>query len=127
MSILDMMDDVAKHLRSYRFRWHNETSLQKAVHLALQSGPWKVDREHRLSESDRVDFHLTSADGLRLAVELKVQGDMESVQRQVARYAASTKVDGVLLVSTSNRLAMGLADTAIDKPVRSVVLSGGLL
>lgn len=122
-----MMDDVAKHLRSYRFRWHNETSLQKAVHLALQSGPWKVDREHRLSESDRVDFHLTSADGLRLAVELKVQGDMESVQRQVARYAASTKVDGVLLVSTSNRLAMGLADTASDKPVRSVVLSGGLL
>ncbi len=127
MSILDMMDDVAKHLRSYRFRWHNETSLQKAVHLALQSGPWKVEREHRLSESDRVDFHLTSADGLRLAVELKVQGDMESVQRQVARYAASTKVDGVLLVSTSNRLAMGLVDTASDKPVRSVVLSGGLL
>jgi len=122
-----MMDDVAKHLRSYRFRWHNEASLQKAVHLALKSGPWKVDREHRLSESDRVDFYLTSADGLRLAVELKVQGDMESVQRQVARYAASTKVDGVLLVSTSNRLAIGLADTASDKPVRSVVLSGGLL
>lgn len=118
-----MMDDVAKHLRSYRFRWHNEASLQKAVHLALKSGPWKVEREHRLSASDRVDFHLTSANGLRLAVELKVQGDMESVQRQVARYAASTKVDGVLLVSTSNRLAMGLADTASDKSVRSVVLS----
>lgn len=123
MAILDMMDDVAKHLRSYRFRWHNEASLQKAVHLALKSGPWKVEREHRLSASDRVDFHLTSANGLRLAVELKVQGDMESVQRQVARYAASTKVDGVLLVSTSNRLAMGLADTASDKSVRSVVLS----
>lgn len=126
MTILDMMDGVAKHLRSYRFHWHNEVTLQRAVHKALREGSWKVVREHRLSPSDRVDFYLTSEDGLRLAVELKVQGDMEDVQRQVARYAASPTVDGVLLVSTSNRLATGLAETASDKPVRAVVVSGGL-
>jgi alkanesulfonate monooxygenase SsuD/methylene tetrahydromethanopterin reductase-like flavin-dependent oxidoreductase (luciferase family) len=128
LSVVDRMALIAKHLRSYRFRWQDEADLQKAVHKALREGPWKVQREHRLSPRDRVDFYVRDPEGATgVAVELKVHGSPTEVARQMWRYASHDAVDGCLLVTTSHRLATGLPDALDGKPARAVVLSGSLL
>jgi len=124
-STLHVMENLARDLRQYRYSFQREVDLQGGVWEAFQKSEWSLEvrREYVLGPKDRVDFWV---EGSGIAVELKTMGPLSKVVSQVARYAAHDSVHGVLLVTTSQRLARGMPDTLAGKPVRGVLLSGGL-
>lgn len=93
------------------FWYRTEADLQAQVgDVALHLG-MTAEREVRLSERDRIDLLIG-----RLGVEVKVAGATNTVARQLLRYAASDRVDVLLLVTT--RLAhLQLPQSVGGKPL----------
>lgn len=89
---------LAGLLSRTRFRVHNEADLQRAIAHVFDGEGITFEREVTLSEGDRVDFLVGT-----IGVELKVDGSLSSVTRQLHRYAASPLVSELLLVTTRMR------------------------
>ncbi|WP_439593911.1 hypothetical protein [Microbacterium sp.] len=87
-----------------------EMQLQNAIwdRLAIEDAPSPIivaAREYRLSKTDRVDFLIDMRGPLAwqsvsVAVEVKIGGSLVDVTRQLTRYADSTEVHELLLVTT---------------------------
>lgn len=103
-------DDVVGLLSTRRFRFTCETDLQNAIAETLPT----AKREHRLSERDRADFLV---DGV--AVEVKVDGSLGAVTRQLFRYARHETVKAIVLV-TSRAKHLRMPRSMVGKPVRTV-------
>lgn len=86
---------VLQALAGKRFIESDEASLQAGIALALESAGVVFEREVRLSEHDRVDFLID-----RTALEVKVDGSLSAVTRQLHRYAQSERVAEIVLVTT---------------------------
>lgn len=112
---------VAETLRRYRFRhFAHEDDLQDAIAHVLRGAGFPVLREARLDNHSRVDLLVA-----RIVVEVKVAGAASAVRRQLERYAASERVDGLVLVTTRARHVYPA--TIGDKPLEIVsLLLGGL-
>jgi hypothetical protein len=94
----------------------NEAALQAEVASVLRAGlpGLLVSCEVRVSHG-RYDILFSFA--RRLVLELKVQGVASDVERQAQRYAMMPRVDGVMVVTTSQRLARQLLQcAAADQP-----------
>lgn len=113
---------MAAHIRNvilaYRYIYASEREFQEGVGAAL--APFQVSREHALAGlpglPSRVDF-LVAHEGIRVAVELKVGGAPKEVLRQIMRYADSTDVDALLLV-TSRAQHRYMPSDVRGKPLR---------
>jgi hypothetical protein len=110
---------VARCIAANAYQRADEAQLQAGIQGALEAAGYVFEREFRLSAKDRVDFLVG-----RVAVEVKVQGSTPAVRRQLARYAASSNVDAVILVTTKSKHAME-AESLNGKPLIVVKVRGG--
>lgn len=117
-----LSDRVIALVRSHAFRCVNEAQLQEALATVVAGDGLQLRREARLATGDRLD--LLVGDGL--AVEVKMKGGLSEVTRQLMRYAEQPEVLELLLVTTrAGHLA--LPPTMRNKPLRVVLLQGGLM
>jgi hypothetical protein len=108
-------------LGSYRYNHANERDLQDGIAQVLATRGIRFDREVVLGPKDRPDFMV---DGI--AVEVKVDGGLSDVTRQLHRYAQHAQVRALLLVTS--RAQLGNQPGKMNgKPVTVLVLLGGLL
>lgn len=91
-----MADQVTAVLRAHAFHVSHEEELQGAIAQLLDEAAIPFVREHRLSAADRVDFMFSEG----VALEVKVDGSLSSVLRQLHRYAQHPDVERMLLVTT---------------------------
>lgn len=113
--------DVAELLRAHAFTCGNEAELQQAIGAVLTGAGIEHRREVRLTERDRIDF-LVGGVGL----EVKVDGSLSAVTRQLHRYAQRPEVGSLLLVTTRPQHRAAPRELC-GKPVRVVLVHGGLL
>lgn len=78
--------------------------------------------ETALSPSDRPDYWFPDQG---VAVELKIDGSLSALTRQVHRYALLPQVRGVLVVTPLRRLC-GLPETMGGVPVRMAYLESSV-
>jgi hypothetical protein len=107
-------------LGAYWYAHTSERDLQDGLAQVLALRGIRFDREVRLSPEDRPDFMV---DGI--AVEVKVDGSLSDVTRQLHRYTAHKPVRAVLLVTSLQRLA-NLPGSMNGKPVAVLALLGGI-
>ena len=108
-------------LRSYSYSFGSEAVLQACVATVLAKACLPHAAEVKLGAGDRVDFLV---DG-RIAVELKVDGSVNEVARQLARYCRHDQVEAVVLV-TSRRKHFGVPPMLAGKPIEVVHVREGL-
>lgn len=113
-------DHVARILSSRVLPRSPEVRLQDAIAAALADHVVRFVREVRLSPEDIIDFLVE--DGL--GVEVKIDGSVSDVTRQLHRYAQSDRVTDLLLVTTRSRHRAMPAAFA-GKPIRVLNLIGG--
>lgn len=93
------LDAAADKLAGHKFTFSSEDELQQGVHMILGE-EWA--REHVLSKEDRIDFWHKMH---RLGIEVKVDGGLSDLTRQVFRYTEHEDVLGVLVVTSLSRLS----------------------
>lgn len=117
---------LGKHLRSYTYSVTTEAALHERLARVLTLGGFAHVHEKHLDKENRPDFLVQLAKG-SIAVEVKMRASFSDVIEQVLRYAARSEVHGVLLVTTSSRLASSMPATLLEKPAHAVAVSTGLL
>lgn len=124
--VSDLLDALTAELGRWTYQASTEAELQAGVYLVLQR--WRADmnarvrampsstirREFIIGPADRCDFFV---DGI--VVEVKVGGSVSEVTRQLHRYAQSSKVTGIILV-TSRLRQKRMPDELSGKPLRVV-------
>lgn len=110
--------EIVDRLNSSAFVFSRESELQDLVQHELSI--LRPKREYRLDHESILDF-LVGAVG----VEVKTAGSVASVTRQVLRYLGFAEVEGIVLVTTKRTHAI-LGGELLGKPVRVVVLDGGI-
>jgi hypothetical protein len=114
----ESLDDLMRLLCRYRFSYSNEEELQQGIAAALTAGGFEFKREVHLNARDRIDF-LVGEVGL----EVKVEGNLAAVTRQLHRYAECPKISALILVTTRMRHGGGLPDSLNRKPLRVHVIT----
>jgi hypothetical protein len=105
-------------IRGYRYRHINEAEWQRALADALLAQGVPARREVPLGDSDRIDILAG-----RVGVEVKVAGSPEEVERQLRRYAASDRVDELILVTSRTRHG-AIPRRLGGKPVTVLIITG---
>ena len=120
MSITNELADLAEQLAAYRYRSLHELGVQAGIAEVLRTAGIDFTTEEKLDTKSRIDF-LAGVIG----IEVKVDGTWPDVQRQLIRYAKHDRVQGLLLATTRHKHTM--PETLEGKPLRVVILRGGLL
>lgn len=114
--------ELASLLERKRYNVATEATFQADVEKLLTEHGATFKREYVLSPEDRVDFFVD--DGV--ALELKVRGTPQSVNRQLQRYAQSPEVKAIVLLTSTSKLARGAPTWLSDKRVVvAYFLAGG--
>lgn len=109
MVILDEIYDI---LSGYNYRFSDEKRLQEGIAAALKEHKVEFTKEYTLKKGVRIDFLVKGGIG----IEVKVDGSVMAVNRQLQQYALHEAVTGILLVTsrgTHNQVERRLADTPI--------------
>lgn len=114
----DAMLAVSEMLTSHRFVYGDEKDLQAAIELLLKRRNVAHIREKETG-SGPIDFLLTE---FRIGIEVKVKGSPSEVVRQLIRYAESTEIEGILLVTTKSSLSRFVPSFLSGKPAGVVSL-----
>jgi len=117
-----MLDDITSVIASHRYRFTSEAELQRGIARVLDEAGIAFEREHHLAPGDIVDFLI----GV-IGVEVKVSGGPSEITRQLMRYAASPKVEGLILVTRKMQHARAIPDELAGKPVKTVTLERSAL
>lgn len=104
--------EIADVLRGYVYRTTSEAAVQVGLAEALSTNSIAFAREVVLTPRDRIDFLVEESIG----IEVKCDGTLTDLTRQIARYLAHERVGALLVVVTRRRLAH-LPDTMLGKPV----------
>lgn len=118
-----MIDAIQAALRGYRFQCAHEFVLQEGIARVLAREGIAYQRERQLGR-DRVDFFVGSEpfpEGI--AVEVKIDGSLSEVTRQLHRYAAHPDVVALVLVTTRS-LHCRMPREMRGKPLAVVHLEG---
>lgn len=94
---------IRAEIRRFSFRNADELELETGLEKVLAGLGLTVERQVRLDPKSRIDIVATLPDGLRLGVEVKVDGRGHDVLRQVRRYTSSPELGAVMLVTTISR------------------------
>ena len=109
------MTSIVDILRAHRFAFTSELELQDGIASLLSRLPGYL-REEYLSATDRPDFRIGGT-----VVEVKVDGSLSALVRQVGRYARYDVVEEIVVVTSRRRLAV-LPESIGGKPVAAVVV-----
>jgi len=97
-----VIDDIAELIGGYRFSYTSEVQLHAHIAAVLTDARFGFEQEVTMASRDRINFLI---DGV--GIEVKIQGSYATVLAQLQRYAASPRVDALLLVTTiATHLAM---------------------
>lgn len=132
---MSYLDKAIEIVWGHRFRFANEKQLQDGLARAFAEGGMPpFVREYHLGPGDIADFLFyrdkAAYEGDTpplpgLLVEVKVDGPLAALTRQIHRYAGYDSVASILVVTNRSRLA-NLPDVLRGKPLRAVVLNGAL-
>ena len=114
-SCTEVAVDVLGILRAHRFSFTCEIELQDGIASLLEALPGYA-REVRLSAYDRPDFMVGTT-----AIEVKVDGSLAALLRQLYRYARHEAVQEIIVVTSRRKLA-ALPASLGAKPVTAVVV-----
>ncbi|MEN3308902.1 MAG: hypothetical protein V7603_5104 [Micromonosporaceae bacterium] len=118
-------ESIGRLIQSHPYAYANEDELQAGIAGVLAEDDLTPRREVRLSDRDRLDV-LVDLGPRTLGIEVKIAGAAGDVRRQLLRYAASERVDELMLVTTVRRHLACLPDEIGGKPLTRVLLRGGL-
>jgi hypothetical protein len=107
--IQSQLERVAAPLLAYRWRATEEKVVQDHIENIFRREGFTFEREARLSERDRPDFLIDGS----LAVEVKIAHASGSLLSQIHRYAMHESVAGILVVTTSHRLALAMPSSRV--------------
>lgn len=110
-----MVTAIVEILTERRFHYADEDQLQAGLAAALRDAGFEVEREVRLDGRSRIDLLVEG-----VGIEVKVAGKADAVRRQVDRYLADDRIEGLVLVTT--RARHWLPPKINGKPVRVVSL-----
>ena len=111
------MEELCEILARYRFNHTSEVELQDGVAEVLGRHGLAFEREAALDGRDRIDF-LVGATG----IEIKVDGSLSLVTRQIHRYLQCERVAGIVVL-TSRRKHANIPHEISKKPVRVLWVS----
>ncbi len=94
------INEIEAELRCHAFHVCNEAELQAGIAEVLEKAGVAFKREHRLNKSDIIDFYLPDQ---KAGIEVKVDGSMTDVARQLDRYALSDQIGILFLVTTKHK------------------------
>lgn len=103
--------EIVVALRQVSFRFGNEAELQEGIAIALKRAGIEHRREVVLTKQDRIDFMVGD-----VGIEVKIDGSITLLTRQVYRYAQLPEVQSLVVVVTRMRLA-NLPSEINGKPV----------
>jgi hypothetical protein len=106
-------------LRGKAVRAGNERELNEVVADLFRAAGLSFASEYRLNPKDRVDFFMAG-----LGIELKTDGSVSALLRQLDRYAASDEIKELLLISTRRKLCLLGVDELRGKPITTFCLGG---
>lgn len=115
-------DSVVNLLVRYKFKLHDEKSLQDGIEQVLSMHAIPYKRELAISRKDRPDFMLTGG----LAIEVKIKGGLSPLLRQASRYLLDEKITHLLVVGTPSWIGQ-IPDTLHGKPITRLRLLGSML
>jgi hypothetical protein len=108
-------------LESVRFDISSESRFQDGVQRVLSEKGIAFKREVSLSGKDRVDFMVDD-----IAIELKVEGGVNAILRQLQRYAQSPQVKQIILLTCRTKHS-SITRILSGKPVHVALFQLGLL
>jgi alkanesulfonate monooxygenase SsuD/methylene tetrahydromethanopterin reductase-like flavin-dependent oxidoreductase (luciferase family) len=113
-----VLDRLAAAIARYRLPVQDEAALQIALALVFDGEGFEglVEREHDLGPIGRIDFYLPA---WSIGVEVKVEGSLSAVIRQLHRYAQSPAIAALVRVTTRARLG-AVPEVLNSRPVRVV-------
>ena len=113
--------DLQYLFTGYKLRCETEATLQAAIARCLEENHVAFKREVRLTDQDRVDFMVGGT-----AIEVKIDGGLSELTRQVHRYAQHSDVAEILVITTKAKHA-GLPRLINNKPLRLWWIGGQTL
>lgn len=111
---------LVRLLEGAKYHTIPEEIFQREVAEVLEHHGIEFKREFRLSGKDRVDFLVG-----RVAIEMKIDGGLNAVRRQLQRYAQSPLVDEIILLTSRTRLC-AMPQSLSGKPVYVALFQPGL-
>jgi|APFre7841882654_1041346.scaffolds.fasta_scaffold76786_4 hypothetical protein len=112
---------IAEALQKHKFRYAHEDDLQMGVAEVLQKLATRWECEVVLDKKNRLDFLV---DGC--CIEIKVDGSLADLTRQLYRYAAFEQIKEFLVVTTKDS-HRGLPTSMRGKRITVVHLLMGLV
>jgi hypothetical protein len=94
---------LCQKLYSSKFNFSNELELQLGIEQLLISLPVHYQKEVIFSPEDRIDFLVVLDTEVKVGIEVKVDGSLISVTRQLWRYSQSSLADVLVLVTTRTK------------------------
>ena len=91
--------DLVRLLESKRYDTSSELEMQSSTQDVLTEAGVSFIREFRFNPRERVDFFVEGG----IALELKIEGSMNAIARQLMRYAMIEEVAEVVLFTTLTR------------------------
>lgn len=98
MGDANKVERLAKLLSGYKLNAADERTLQDQIEAVLTKEGTAFQREHELSDLDRIDFLVET-----IGIEVKINSSPAQVLRQLFRYSEHKDIDGLLLVTTRSR------------------------
>jgi hypothetical protein len=97
--ILLSSPSICQLIHAAKFHFANEYDLQAGIAQLLTEQGVQFQREVSVAKTERLDF--LTAEGI--AIEVKVDGALSSVTRQLFRYAAKPEIRELILVTTRTK------------------------
>lgn len=94
------LSDLSSLLGCYRFSCITEKELQAGIEGMLIAEHIPYKREFRLNAQDIPDFLVSTDDLENVVIEIKIDGGLAALLRQIGRYVKHPEVNAVLVVGT---------------------------
>jgi len=113
--------ELAGLISRVRFRFSTEADLQAGIDEVLGRAGVSREREYRLTRSDRIDFYLPKQG---MGIEVKVDGGTSDLTRQILRYAESSEIRSLVVITSRMRHAVQLPRYVNNKPLQVITVGG---
>lgn len=120
---------IVNDLGRFTFRFGDEATLQRGIAGALEQGRIAADREVELGPAGRIDFLArfpTDTGDVKVGIEVKCDGSISALVRQLQRYADHPDVNALAVVISRSRLG-NLPHALCGKPLAVVSLQRSAL
>jgi hypothetical protein len=88
---------IVEALEQHQFSYNNEWELQAGIAKVLTETGLEFKKEVKLGPKQRIDFLLPEE---KIGIEVKIDGALGTVTRQLWHYMDSDQIEAVILVTT---------------------------